>query len=300
MTWSRVIDDSLASTIAGAALGTAAIGTSISYARADHVHAAPTTITGNAGTATILQTARTINGVSFNGSANITIADATKEPTITAGTTAQYWRGDKSWQTLNKAAVGLTSVDDTSDVNKPVSTATTTALNLKANLAGPTFTGVPSAPTAAVTTSTTQIATTAFVNAEIANDAAPIAHVGSGGAAHAAATTSVAGFMSAADKTKLDSFLNVASKYTMSEIATNTTAVAGTCYIIGANLTLTLPAAPTAGDEIPFADLSGLTTVIIGNNGKKIMNRLETMTLDVAYATGILLYTGANYGWIRV
>ncbi|WP_408098951.1 tail fiber domain-containing protein [Peredibacter sp. HCB2-198] len=28
-----------------------------------------------------------------------------KEPTITAGTTAQYWRGDKSWQTLNTAAV---------------------------------------------------------------------------------------------------------------------------------------------------------------------------------------------------
>jgi hypothetical protein len=28
-----------------------------------------------------------------------------KEPTITAGTTSQYWRGDKSWQTLNTAAV---------------------------------------------------------------------------------------------------------------------------------------------------------------------------------------------------
>lgn len=32
-------------------------------------------------------------------------ADATKENTITAGTTAQYWRGDKSWQTLNTTAV---------------------------------------------------------------------------------------------------------------------------------------------------------------------------------------------------
>ena len=38
-----------------------------------------TAITGNAGTATVLQTARTINGVSFNGSANITVnaVDAT-------------------------------------------------------------------------------------------------------------------------------------------------------------------------------------------------------------------------------
>lgn len=46
-----------------------------------------------------------------------------KEPTITAGTTAQYWRGDKSWQTLDKSAVGLGNVDNTSDANKPVSTA---------------------------------------------------------------------------------------------------------------------------------------------------------------------------------
>jgi hypothetical protein len=35
---------------------------------------------GNAGSATVLQTARTINGVSFNGSSNITVADATKLP----------------------------------------------------------------------------------------------------------------------------------------------------------------------------------------------------------------------------
>jgi hypothetical protein len=73
----------------------------------------------------------------------------------------------------------------------------------RAPLASPTFTGTPAAPTAAVTTSTTQVATTAFVNAEIANDAAPIAHVGATGAAHGNATGSVAGFLTAADFTKL-------------------------------------------------------------------------------------------------
>ena len=57
--------------------------------------------------------------------------DSTKEPSITAGTTSQYWRGDKSWQTLNKSAVGLSNVDNTSDANKPISTATQTALNAK-------------------------------------------------------------------------------------------------------------------------------------------------------------------------
>lgn len=79
----------------------------------------------------------------------ITNLDTSKENSITLGTTAQYWRGDKSWQTLNKTAVGLANVDNTSDANKPVSTATQTALNLKANLISPAFTtpdlGTPSA-----------------------------------------------------------------------------------------------------------------------------------------------------------
>ncbi len=56
---------------------------------------------------------------------------ANKENTISAGTTSQYYRGDKSWQTLDKSAVGLGNVDNTSDANKPVSTATSTALGLK-------------------------------------------------------------------------------------------------------------------------------------------------------------------------
>jgi hypothetical protein len=72
---------------------------------------------------------------------------------------------------LVKGDVGLGNVDNTSDANKPVSTAQQTALDLKANLASPTLTGTPAAPTATVGTNTTQIATTAFVNAEIANDA---------------------------------------------------------------------------------------------------------------------------------
>lgn len=58
---------------------------------------------------------------------------ATKEPTITAGTTSQYYRGDKTWRTLDKAAVGLSNVENTSDAAKPISTAVQTALDAKAN-----------------------------------------------------------------------------------------------------------------------------------------------------------------------
>lgn len=53
-------------------------------------------LTGNASTATlsakatVLETARTINGVYFNGSANITIADATKAPLNGSGATGTW------------------------------------------------------------------------------------------------------------------------------------------------------------------------------------------------------------------
>jgi hypothetical protein len=69
---------------------------------------------------------KTINSTSVLGSGNIAV-----EPSITATTSADYYRGDKTFATLNKTAVGLGNVDNTSDANKPVSTATQTALDAK-------------------------------------------------------------------------------------------------------------------------------------------------------------------------
>jgi hypothetical protein len=46
--------------------------------------------------------------------------------------------------------VGLGNVDNTSDVNKPISTASQTALNLMALLESPTFTGTVSGITKAI------------------------------------------------------------------------------------------------------------------------------------------------------
>jgi len=69
---------------------------------------------------------------------------------------------------ITSTMVGLGNVDNTADTAKPVSTAQQTALDLKAPLASPALTGVPTAPTAAAATNTTQIATTAYVRAEVA------------------------------------------------------------------------------------------------------------------------------------
>lgn len=68
---------------------------------------------------------------------------------------------------LNKASFGLGNVDNTSDANKPVSTSTQAALNAKASLASPALTGTPTTPTASAGTSTTQIASTAFVTSAL-------------------------------------------------------------------------------------------------------------------------------------
>lgn len=68
-----------------------------------------------------------------------------------------------------KALLSLQNVDNTSDANKPVSTAQQTALDLKANLASPALSGTPTTPTAAGGTNTTQIASTAFVTSAVAS-----------------------------------------------------------------------------------------------------------------------------------
>lgn len=81
--------------------------------------------------------ANTLTNIPEGAVTNLTTDLASKEPSVAAGTTNQYYRGDKSFQTLDKTAVGLANVDNTSDANKPVSTATQTALNAKlSNITG--------------------------------------------------------------------------------------------------------------------------------------------------------------------
>jgi hypothetical protein len=123
--------------------------------------------------------------------------DTEKEPTVTAGTTAQYYRGDKSWQNLNTAvSSGLTGAISpilttnltatsavVTDSNGKITTLTglsttelgyvdgvtsaiQTQIDTKAPLASPALTGIPTAPTAASGTNDTQIATTAFVKSQ--------------------------------------------------------------------------------------------------------------------------------------
>lgn len=96
---------------------------------------------------------------------------------LDSATQAALKKAETALQTVTKSSVGLGNVDNTSDVNKPVSTAQQVALDKKANLASPILTGTPTAPTAAESTNTQQIATTAFVDRAVKKHQADLAHV---------------------------------------------------------------------------------------------------------------------------
>ena len=90
----------------------------------------------------------------------------------TSGALLTYSRSDHTHGTPaapTAASVGLGNVDNTSDANKPVSTAQQTALNLKANLASPTFTGTVTTAKSIKTPVVLTDAGTVAVDASLAN-----------------------------------------------------------------------------------------------------------------------------------
>ena len=168
---------------------TAAVGTSLLYARQDHVHPTDTSI------ATGLALKAPLASPSFTGTPTTAATPAALDNSLKLATTAY---ADGAVSTLSgtvTTALGLkaplaspaltgvpvaptaaalnnsTQLATTAYADAAVSTlsgTTTTALALKAPLASPTLTGVPAAPTAAVSTNTTQLATTAFVLGQLA------------------------------------------------------------------------------------------------------------------------------------
>jgi hypothetical protein len=85
----------------------------------------PTFNQSTTGSAATLTTARNINGVAFNGSANITVTAAAE--TLTGAALPAL--GGASLTGLTKTQVGLSNVDNTADSAKPISTAQATAIN---------------------------------------------------------------------------------------------------------------------------------------------------------------------------
>jgi len=140
--------------------------TNLYHTTARAAAAAPVqSVAGKTGTVSLVKADVGLGSVDNTSDADKPVSTATstalsgKEPTITAGTTAQYYRGDKSFQTLDKTAVGLGSVDNTADSSKAVLSATKLATARSIN--GVSFDGtadiVVSKPRVGTTTSNTAI-----------------------------------------------------------------------------------------------------------------------------------------------
>ena len=101
------------------------------------------------------------NGSSYTGSASTTV-----ETESVAANDVYYYDGT-NWllQVNTQREVTFSSITGQPTDNTNLAA----ALNLKADLASPTFTGTPTAPTATTGTNTTQVATTAFVQDAISN-----------------------------------------------------------------------------------------------------------------------------------
>lgn len=157
-----------------------------------------TTVTGNAGTATTLQTARNINGVSFDGSANITINAIDSTARVAESSIG--------------AASGIVPLDSSSKIAATYLPSYVDDVLEFANLVSFPATGESGKIYVAIDTNKTYRwggSSYTYITSGAIDSISVTAPISSTGGATPtigidAATTTVAGSMSAADKTKLD------------------------------------------------------------------------------------------------
>lgn len=94
--------------------------------------------------------------------------------------------------------------------------------------------------------------------------------------------------------------VNAQTPLTLSiETGTAVTGVAGSLHVLTnvAASTVTLPAAPTSGQEVGVIVANELATNVVARNGGKINGLSEDMTINGRYASFSLKYINSSYGW---
>lgn len=103
---------------------------------ANRVYAAPDGVIGQPVFRALVET--DIPNLSQSKVTNLVSDLSGKEPTITgSGNASQFWNGNKTFTAVTKSDVGLGNVDNTSDVDKPISSAVSTALAGKYDASNP-------------------------------------------------------------------------------------------------------------------------------------------------------------------
>ena len=161
---------------------TLSIGQSVATDASVTFTAVTAALTGNASTATILETARNIAGQSFNGSANISIAPTDLTGVTSTAAEINILDGATLSTTELNYVDGVTSaiqtqIDTKAPLASPTFTGTVTipsgaSISGFAPLASPDLTGNPTATTQTAGNNTTRLATTAFVTDAVATGVA--------------------------------------------------------------------------------------------------------------------------------
>lgn len=178
--------------------------------------------------------------------------------------------------------LGLGNVNDTSDVDKPISAATQTALDTKS-------------PTSHNHTGTYEPAGTVSAHVSAGDPHSQYALESTIGAANGIASLGADG--------KVPASQLPASSSVWQTKSANYTAVAGDrlwCDTTTAAFTITLPATPAANDTVTVADYAGTfatNNLTIARNGSKIMGITEDMTISTNNVSIDLVYVDATQGW---
>lgn len=133
------------------------------------VQAPVQSVAGKIGVVTLAKSDVGLGNVDNTADANKNVLSASKLTTSRTIALSGDVTGSVSFNGSANATITATVVDDSH--NHVISNVDNlqTALNAKAPLASPTFTGTPKAPTATAGTNTTQIATTAFVTSAVSS-----------------------------------------------------------------------------------------------------------------------------------
>ena len=199
---------------------------------------------------------------------------------------------------------GTTAITTTAaEVNylSGVTSAIQTQINSKAALASPALTGVPTAPTAAPGTNTTQLATTAFV-AGVAFSTALPSQTGNGGKLVTTDGTNASWTeiktINGAPLIGSTADLLLEQTATVQRINTNTTAVPNVRYVIYGACTLTAPAISGNGKQFGIDVLPGVTGAIFAPAGTdKTRGASGAQPIEAPFS-GTLTDSGATDGWI--
>ena len=94
------------------------------------------------------------------------------------------------------------------------------------------------------------------------------------------------------------SWVSPGGTYTITTTATSKTlANRERCTVTAATQTITLPASPSAGDEVTVSIAGTFTDTVIARNGSNIMSLAENLTVDKANVSVTLYYVDATRGW---